>query len=75
MKVSVCVAINYVYEVDAPEEIDGSPVTADDLLFLTEADDPVYEEVTKIFHRNNIPYDGNTISIVNDETGEVIWST
>lgn len=74
MKVIVAVQINYDYEAEVPDSIDGQPVTVDDILFLSDADDPAYEKICRVFHEANLSYVGNTISVQNAETGEEIWA-
>lgn len=75
MKVSVNVQINYDYSVDIPEEWDGERVeSTDDIIFLADCDDPVYSDLCKILHRAGLNYIGNTVSVINEETEEVIWA-
>ena len=74
MKISVNVQLNYNYSVEIPEEIDGERVTIDDVLFVVDSDDPVYSDLCKVLRDNRLDYMGETISLIDEETGETIWA-
>ena len=74
MNVTTCVQITYNYSVEIPEEIDGKKVDEEDVMFLTDTDDPVYSDLCKVLYRAGVNYSGETISVINDDTGEVIWA-
>lgn len=74
MKISVNVQLNYNYSVEIPEEIDGERVTIDDVLFVVDSDDPVYSDLCKVLRDNRLDYMGETVSLIDEATGEVIWA-
>ena len=74
MNITTCVQITYNYSVEVPEEIDGEKIDGEDAMFLADAEDPVYSDLCKVLHRAGVNYSGETISVINDDTGEVIWA-
>lgn len=69
MKVSVCAKIVYEYEVDVPDEI-----TADDeIITYCDNDDPVLSKIGTIFYNNNIYPDYSLISVIKEDTDEIIY--
>lgn len=73
MKISVSVSLNYSYLVDIPEEIDGIAVDRDDILFLADCEDPVFDNLCKVLEKADVDFSTETNSIVNEETGEMVW--
>lgn len=66
MKVTVCAQIVYYYDVELPED-------EDDIISYCDCEDPVYSEICKTFVRNHIDYNGEIISVRNEETDEDIY--
>ena len=63
-KVGVTVALTYYYEVEVPES------EMDDVVNYCDVEDPAYGELTQALNRKELGFDGNTISIVDVDTGE-----
>ena len=61
-KVSVTCQIDYIFEVDVPEE------ELDDVIGYVDCEDPVYQKITRIFGEHNIDFNGKIISIMDNET-------
>ena len=72
MKVSVCVDVHYIYEVDVAFDPDLEDET--DLLNYVDVEDPVYRELCGVLGEAHLNYEGETTSIINDETGEVLYA-
>ena len=69
MKYSVCVSLNYVYDVEIP---DGCIENKDDIVPECDSADPVYSDLMRVLTDNHVYGDGITTSIV-DENGEIIY--
>ena len=65
MKVSVNAQINYHYEVEVPENVD--------LESYCDTADPVYFALCKIMATHGLRWDGSIVSIINDETGKILY--
>lgn len=72
MKVSVCAKVYYDYEVDIPEDIIKE--NDNDLAFLCDCEDPVYEKITRVLNEAGLDFDGSLVSICDAETGEELWA-
>ena len=71
MKVSVCATITYQYEVEVPEELkdeSGMPITA-----YCDDKDPVFFDLCKILSKNHLNFDGEIISVVDENSDDIIW--
>jgi hypothetical protein len=66
-KVSVTCQITYDYIVEVPEE------ELDDAVGYVDCEDPVYQKITRIFNDHNIDFNGEIISIMDDETEEFYY--
>ena len=69
MKVSICAQVTYVYECEIPDETDSI-----DLLLECDIADPVYGKLCKLLSENHLNFDGEIISIQDDETGEILYA-
>jgi hypothetical protein len=69
MKVSVNVALYYNYETEIPDDTKEK-----DLLWACDRKDPVYEDILKALYEVRLNYDIKTISIVREDTDEVIYN-
>ena len=72
MKVDVCVRVSYCYEVELPDDINPEEHQYD-LDIYVDADDPVYNEITKVMHRHSIDFEGEIESIIDVETGKLLY--
>jgi hypothetical protein len=70
MKVSVRVNLSYSYTAEIPDDTDP-----DDILDVVDTDDPVYTGISRILHLDPAitDYDANTVSVINDETGDYLY--
>ena len=70
MKVSVRVNVSYSYTLDIPDD-----TAANDIVEIADTDDPVYKDISRILNANpNVDdYDANTVSVINDETGDYLY--
>ena len=66
MKVSVQAQVNYSYEVEVP---DGN----DDIVSFCDSADPVYPRIVKAMMFEGLNYEGKLISIVDNESDEILW--
>ena len=69
MKVSVRAKIVYDYEVNVPDEI----TAADEIITYCDCDDPILSKVGTIFYNNNIYPDCSLVSIVREDTDELMY--
>lgn len=65
MKVSVCARVTYNYEVEIPDGVD--------LECYADSADPVYPRFVKALVNEGLNYEGEIISIVNEDTEEVLY--
>ena len=65
MRVSVCARVTYSYEVEIP---DGA-----DLECYADSADPVYSRFVKALENEKLNYEGEIISIVDEDTEEVLY--
>ena len=72
MKVNVCVNVSYCYEVELPDNINPEDHQYD-LDIYVDADDPVYDEITKVLHKHGIDFEGEIESIIDAETGKLLY--
>jgi hypothetical protein len=70
MKVSVRVNLSYSYTAEIPDNTDP-----DDILDAVDTDDPVYAGFSRILNLDPAitDYDANTVSVINDETGDYLY--
>ena len=71
MKVSVCCVIQYSYEVDLPETLNIEETC--DLLNYVDTEDPVYRDLCGVLGEAHLNYQGDTVSIVAEDTDEVLY--
>lgn len=69
MKVSVAVAVYYNYETEIPDD-----ATRKDLSWMCDLQDPVYQNIIKVLREAELDYDADTISIVREDTNEIIYN-
>lgn len=76
MKRKVCVScvIDYWYETEVDDEIDGEPIESWDYPNLCDNDDPVYSQITRILRENKLDYEGRIIAVRDDTTDEELWA-
>ena len=71
MKASVCCVIQYSYEVDLPDTLDTDDTS--DLLNYVDTEDPVYRDLCGVLEEAHLRYQGDTVSIVAEDTDEVLY--
>jgi len=71
MKASVCCVIQYSYEVDLPDTLDTDDTS--DLLNYVDTEDPVYRDLCGVLGEAHLNYQGDTVSIVAEDTDEVLY--
>ena len=69
MKVSVNAAVYYNYELEVFDD-----TTKEELLWMCDLQDPVYQNIVRILREAELDYDADTISIVRKDTDEVIYN-
>lgn len=69
MKVSVAVAVYYNYEVEIPDD-----TTRQDLPWVCNQGDPVYEDIAKVLHEAKLNYDAEITSLLREDTDEIIYN-
>ena len=67
-KVSVCCQVTYQFEYETNVEKEQIPWDAD-------TNDPVYKEICKILTDNHLNHDGIILSIVDEETDEILFQS
>lgn len=70
--VSVCTAITYLYEVEIPDDVSFNDKY--DLLNYVDTEDPVYKEICGVLGEAHLNYEGRTVSIVDAENDEALFS-
>ena len=71
MKASVCCVIQYSYEVDLPDALDTDDTP--DLLNYVDTEDPVYRNLCGVLGEAHLNYQGDTVSIVAEDTDKVLY--
>ena len=71
MKASVCCVIQYSYEVDLPDTLNTDDTC--DLLNYVDTEDPVYRDLCGVLEEAHLNYQGDTVSIVAEDTDEVLY--
>lgn len=68
---SVCVQVTYNYEVEIPDDT----VFEDeyDLLAYVDTEDPVYRDLCGVFCEAHLNYTGDTVSVIDADTGDDIY--
>lgn len=67
MKVSVCAHITYYYTAEIPDD-------ATDFVAAADSEDPVYNRVSSILHKNiGSNYESNIVSVVDIKTGKSLY--
>ena len=69
MKVTVTTAVHYDYEVEIPDDTTGV-----ELLWKCDTNDPVYENIARALDEAKLNYDVATISILKEDTNEIIYN-
>ena len=65
MKVSVCARVTYNYEVEIPDGVD--------LESFADSADPVYPRFVMALVNEGLNYEGEIVSIVDEDTEEVLY--
>lgn len=73
MKVSVCQTLYYQYEVDVPDDVVA--LGNKEIAGYADVEDPYFSDVWDAIDGYNGNYTVQLTSVVNDETGEVIWAS
>ena len=71
MKVSVCATITYQYEVEIPEDLNEE--SRETITAYCDGEDPVFSDLCKVLFKNHLDFDGEIISVVDEDSDEVIW--
>ncbi len=66
MKATVSARVTYIFEVDIPSD-------EDDIVGFCDCEDPVYHEICRTFVKHNIDFEGEIVSIIEDETDKVLY--
>ena len=66
MKVSVCACVTYHYEVEVPDDVD--------IESAADSGDPVYNRICKVMANEHLNFEGEIISIVDNDSDEVYYS-
>jgi len=66
MKVSVCARVTYHYEAEIPDGVD--------VVSAADSADPVYPRFVKALVNEGLNYEGELISVINDETEEAYYA-
>lgn len=65
MKISVCARVTYNYEVEVPDEVDVESAA--------DSADPVFPYFVMLLMNKGLKYDGEIVSIVDEDTEEVLY--
>ena len=66
-KVSVGCQVFYTFDIEIPEN-------EDDIIGYVDVNDPVYQEMTKVLSKKHLNFEGEIISIIDENTGEVLYN-
>lgn len=69
--VNVRARITYDYQVEIPDDEEGCATI--DLETYCDSYDPVYFAMCKLMETRGVQWDGELLSIVDENTGEVLW--
>lgn len=64
-KVSVSAELHYSYEVEVPDDAD--------ILCYCDSADPVYSDLCKVLTKEHLNFEGNILSIVDEDTEEFYY--
>lgn len=67
-KVSVSTSLFYTFSCEIPDELTG-----DEAMNYCDFEDPVFKSFCKILEKNNLNYDAEINSIIDEETDEVLY--
>lgn len=70
-RVSVRATIEYDYIVELDDDFDAT--NTDNLCVEVDAKDPYYHDLAKTLHELGADYYAETVSIIDDDTGEVLY--
>jgi hypothetical protein len=70
-KVSVDVFMNYMFTIDVPDELIEDDVA---LMEHCDCEDPVFSDLCKILHNQHLNFEATITSIVDDATGEILYT-
>lgn len=73
MKLSISARINYQFNIELPPEFNGAEATIEDILIYCDITDPVFQEICKVFTKENIEFDADIVSIVDEDTDTIIY--
>ena len=69
--VNVRARITYDYQVEIPDDEEGCAIT--DIASYCDGCDPVYVAMCKLMVNNGIEWEGEILSVCDDNTGEMLW--
>lgn len=69
MKVSVCANVTYWFETELPDD-----VAAYDVVEAADEKDPVYHDLCRVLNGNVSSFEGNILSVINDETNDSLFT-
>jgi hypothetical protein len=72
MKVNVSSQLTYLYEVEIPDDEEFKQ--ENNLLDYVDSKDPVFNDLCRIVNRADLIYEARDISIINDETEEILYA-
>lgn len=61
----------YDYQVEIPDDEEEGAM--DDIASYCDGCDPVYSNMCKLMTNNNIQWEGELVSIIDENTDEVLW--
>jgi len=69
--VRVNCSVSYAYEVELPDDID---LTDDEsIIIAVDGPDPVYNTINNVFRTAKLDYNGMIDSVIDNDTGEILY--
>lgn len=69
--VNVRARITYDYQVEIPDDEEGCAIT--DIASYCDGSDPVYYAMCKLMVNKGIEWEGEILSVCDENTGELLW--
>ena len=70
MKISVCANLAYDFSAEIPDDVK----TPEDALAEADFADPVFQELCKVLNKYNVTFDSNIVSVIREDTDEMLYS-
>ena len=70
MRVSVCACLAYDFVTEIPDDVK----TPEDALAEADFADPAFQDICKILDSHNLGFDANIVSVVREDTDEVLYT-